>query len=435
MSVFAGVQTSGVLCSIVRAKLIALWIGPAGVGLNALLSNAFMMLSQLAQLGISVSGVREIASAGNASLRHRAIAAVLRWSVLLGMAGGALTLLLSPLLSWLTFDDFSHSWMFAVMSVAVLASVVSAGRQAVLQGTEDLQRLARLMTLSVLLSTAMAAPLFWWLRLQAIPWVVLMFAVVPAVLYLTDSTIRHHSRPSAGTPEQKSAASFISLGAALTLSSVLTIAAGYILTVFLNRFASMSEVGIYQAGYSVINNYLGVLVTALSVGYYPLLSSQAHSPRRCAVLVSRQLWLITCLLLVAVPVFLLCRRLIVWILYTPQFYTALPYLTLAVGGGALKLISNSMATMMLVKADIKAYMASEIISEIIGLGLSIAGYLLWGIAGMGLAYTLWYALYTVAAWLIVRCRYGMTINCRVTVFLSASMLTLAVIIALTAYYL
>lgn len=432
MSVFAGVQASGILCSLVRAKLIALWIGPVGVGLNALLSNAFMMLSQMAQLGINVSGVREIASAGGRQRRISIIAAVLRWSVRLALVGGAATLLLSPLLSRLTFDDFSHSWMFVIIAAAVMASVIAAGRQAVLQGTEQLQRLARLVMAGVLLSTVLSIPLFWWLRLESIPWVVALFAVVPSVLYLAFSGVKRLVKgettvgeTTAGTP------SFIRLGAALTMSSVLTMAAGYIFTVFLNRCASMSEVGIYQAGYSIINNYLGVLITALSVGYYPMLSSQARNPQRCAILMSRQLWLVTCLLLIVVPLFLLCRRLAVWILYSPEFYAAIPYITLAIGGGALRLVSNSMATMMLARADTRAYMASEIVSEITGLSLGIAGYLTCGIAGMGLAYTIWYAMYTAAIWLIIKYRYHMSIDRRVTVLMAAAALLLTTLIAVS----
>lgn len=36
MGIFGGVQSLQILCSVIRTKLVAVWIGPAGVGLIAL---------------------------------------------------------------------------------------------------------------------------------------------------------------------------------------------------------------------------------------------------------------------------------------------------------------------------------------------------------------------------------------------------------------
>ena len=36
MGIFGGVQMIGIICSIVRTKLVAMWIGPVGMGLFGL---------------------------------------------------------------------------------------------------------------------------------------------------------------------------------------------------------------------------------------------------------------------------------------------------------------------------------------------------------------------------------------------------------------
>ena len=38
----------------------------------------------------------------------------------------------------------------------------------------------------------------------------------------------------------------------------------------------------------------------------------------------------------------------------------------------------------------------------------MAGYLMWGMAGVGISFTLWYALYLAIVWPVVRIRYGVT---------------------------
>lgn len=55
MGLFGGVQVMGILCSIIRTKLVALWIGPVGIGLFGLFNNALEMISTGTNLGIRSS--------------------------------------------------------------------------------------------------------------------------------------------------------------------------------------------------------------------------------------------------------------------------------------------------------------------------------------------------------------------------------------------
>ena len=413
LGVFTGVQSAGMLCSVIRAKLIAMWIGPAGVGLNALLTNALDVLSQLSQAGIRVSAVRSIAATDDGRERTGLITALLRWALWLGSGGAVLTMLLSPLLSLLTFGDYSYSWMFVVLAVAVLASALSVGRSAALQGIGELKRLATLTVTAVIISTLLAIPLFYFFRLKSIVWVVTLFAVVQAAVFYIDpghrgshrSDLSHRQCFRIGMP-------FIRLGLVLTMSNALTMVSNFVITVFLNRYASTDEVGIFQAGFAIINNYMGILVSALTVEYFPRLSANIANRRRSEVLVSHQLMILMSLLVPGVIVFLIFSRQIVWLLYSADFMDAVPYLTFAVGGGVLRMVSSCMALCMLAAADSRAYMLTELGSAFTGLVLAIGGYMLAGIAGMGVAYLLWYALYTVAVWAIYRFRYRMRVRSR-----------------------
>ena len=52
MGLFGGLQVLGIVSSIVRSKLVALWIGPAGVGLFGLYNAALDMLASATQLNL-----------------------------------------------------------------------------------------------------------------------------------------------------------------------------------------------------------------------------------------------------------------------------------------------------------------------------------------------------------------------------------------------
>ncbi|MDE5929932.1 MAG: hypothetical protein K2H03_05565, partial [Muribaculaceae bacterium] len=122
-----------------------------------------------------------------------------------------------------------------------------------------------------------------------------------------------------------------------------------------------------------------------------------------------------------VAVFLMLRNQVGWLLYSADFNAVVPYLTFAVGGGVLRMVSSCMALCMLASADSRAYMATETCSSLTGMALAIGGYMLGGIAGMGVAYLIWYALYTAAVWLVYRYRYRMRLRRRALLALIAGL--------------
>ncbi len=171
MGLFGGVQLMGIVCSIVRTKLVALWIGPVGIGLFGLFNNALEMISTGTNLGIRSSSVRDISQAmegRSSSLVARMVTVVQRWSLWLGLAGALLTLTLAPVLSQLTFGDSTHIWGFVALSVAVLLQSLTNGEYAILQGTARLKRLASVTLWGTIVGLAVSIPMFYWLRERSI---------------------------------------------------------------------------------------------------------------------------------------------------------------------------------------------------------------------------------------------------------------------------
>lgn len=133
LGIFSGVQGMQMLCSIVRIKLVAMWIGAAGIGLFGIFNSAMEMISTLSQLGLRTSAVRAIAGTPRHNV-HAVVLAVRRWAWLLGLAGALVTLALAVPLSRFSFGDSDHAWGFALLSVTILLSALSAAEGAVFQG-------------------------------------------------------------------------------------------------------------------------------------------------------------------------------------------------------------------------------------------------------------------------------------------------------------
>ena len=398
MGLFGGVQVMGILCSIIRTKLVALWIGPVGIGLFGLFNNALEMISTGTNLGIRSSSVRDISQAlagQDRSLVSRMIAVVRKWSLWLGLAGALLTLVMAPLLSQLTFGDETHIWGFVALSVAVLLQALTNGEYAVLQGTARLKRLASVTLWGTIVGLAVSIPLFYLLRERSILPSIIAYALALATFAWL---FRDREYPVAHVDRRETfdmGKGFVRLGIYMTLGNFASILASYAFNAWLNVHAGTEQVGFYQAGYTLINKYTGLILTALGMEYYPRLSQVAGSRIRLRAFVSQEINVSLAVMAPVVALFILLRELVVWILYTPEFNVILTFVSWGMIGTVLRTLSWCLAFTILAKGDGKTYLWTEVASAVINLVLNIVFYRWWGLTGLGVAFLVSYLLYSI----------------------------------------
>ena len=398
MGLFGGVQVAGILCSIIRTKLVALWIGPVGVGLFGLFNNALEMIATGTNLGIRSSSVRDISQAiagHEPGMVARMVTVVRKWSMWLGLAGALITLALAPLLSQVTFGDQAHIWGFVALSVAVLLQALTNGEYAVLQGTARLKRLASVTLWGTIVGLAVSIPLFFWLRERSILPSILAYA---AALAFFAWRFRNRDYPTAPMSRRETfdmGKGFVRLGIYMTLGNFATILASYAFNAWLNVNAGTESVGYYQAGYTLINKYTGLILTALGMEYYPRLARVADSRIRLRAFVSQEINLAITVMAPVVALFILLRQLIVWILYTPEFNVIFSFVSWGMIGTVFRTLSWCLAFTILAKGDGKTYLWTEVASAVINLVLNIVFYRWWGLTGLGVAFLVSYLLYTV----------------------------------------
>ncbi len=404
MGIFSGVKVIGILCSLVRNKLIAWLVGPAGLGLVILYNSILDLIGQSTRLSIDQSAQRDISQAASADA-PRTVAVVRRWAVWLGLAGMAATCALSPLLSLWSFDSFSHWPSFCLLSVVPLCLTISACITAENQGLRRFRAVAASNILGAVGGLALSVPLIVWLRIDSIVWIILvygLFSFAGAWLY-------RPRLPRVAIPNNEVVAegkSFIRLGARITLATIASQAFAYVFIIFLNTYASTDTLGIYQAGFTLMNSYVGIIFTALWVEYYPRLAAHAHSARRLSIAASHEVRLTLTLLTPCLCLLIVLVNPVVRIIYAADFLAAIPYIVVACVGVVFRATSWCLAYVILARGDGRSYLVTEICSNVIGLALNIAGFLLGGFLGLGIAYTVWYAIYTLLVAGVCSRRYG-----------------------------
>lgn len=398
MGLFGGVQVVGILCSIVRTKLVALWIGPLGVGLFGLFNQALDTINTAASLGVRQSSVRDISQAAerNEGRRlSRLIAVVRKWSLWLGLAGATLTLALAPLLSQWTFGSSEHLWGFVALSIAVLLTTLASGEQAVLQGLAKLRRLASVTLWGTVFGLVVSIPLFYFLREESILPSIIAYAAGCAffALYFRD---KEHPAVQVSTKDTVTIGrDFVRLGIYMTIGNFVTILAGYVFNAWLNVQAGTDEVGLYQAGYTLVYKYTGLVLTALGMEYYPRLSRVAGSRIRLCAFVSQEINIAMMVMAPIAALFFLLRGPVVWLLYSPEFNVVVTFASWVMMGTVMRAFSWCVAFVILAKGSGKIYLMTETLSAIIGLALNVVFYRLWGLTGLGVSFLAWYVAYSV----------------------------------------
>lgn len=413
LGIFGSLEALKILCSVVRTKLVALWIGTAGVGVISLYNSTLEMLKCMTLLNLRQSSVPAIAGEKEEEKRKHICRYVDMLGLLIGIGATILVIILSPLLSYLTFESYDYAWGFAILAPTMLATSIGDARTAILQGLGQLRAIARASLYAVVASTAVAIPLFYWFRMAAIVPVLVIFPVFTTLFIFMMAEGKIKYPPHDARLFKSTVRSLIKLGSYLAIGITLGFTADYILRVYLNWDAGVDTVGLFQSGYTIVKSYVGIFFTAITMEFFPRLSATINRRRYSSVIVSHEISMSLWILMPIIVIFISFGDLIVNILYSKAFIEIVPYIIIAVTGTVLKAVSWCLSYVIVAKGDGKVYIFTEFISAAGLLAFSIPGWCFGGFAGLGWAYVCEFVLFTAATWAICRFKYRIIISARV----------------------
>lgn len=408
-ALFGGVQIVGILCSVIRTKLIAIWLGSAGIGIIGLYNIAIETITALTGLGIRSSSVREISEAESTRQPQelsRIVTVVRRWSWLVGLLGAAVMIGLAPMLSKWTFGDNNHIWGFTGLSCTLLFNALLSGEQAILQGTRQLKALARSSVYGSIIALITSIPLYYVWGLDGIVPALIVYAAATCVITLLyrDKKIQPSDISARQTIRQGQ--NMITLGVFMTVSSFITTLFSYIFSAYLNHSSGECAVGYYQAGFTLMNKYVGLIFTAMAMEYYPRLAGVRENTKLLSRYVGQQSEMMLLMMAPVITLFIVLHPLMVRILYTSDFYIINNYLLCAIQGMPFKAVSWSIGFVLLAHGNGKLYLITEFLSDAFTFIFNIIGYRYWGLEGIGISYTIGFIFYLGLIYIVCKHRYG-----------------------------
>ena len=187
--------------------------------------------------------------------------------------------------------------------------------------------------------------------------------------------------------------SMLNMGFMISLSGTMAILSSYLVRIFIRNHGGVEQVGFYNAGFTLLDTYVGLIFTAMSTDYYPRLTAVSHSNKLCKETINQQIEIALLILAPILIIFLVFINWVVILLYSNKFTPINEMIHWASIGVFFKAPGWAIGFILLAKGSAKLFLFNELFAKIYFLVLNIFGYYYFGLVGLGISYMVGYVLY------------------------------------------
>lgn len=384
------VQVVNIVIKVLQNKVAAICLGTAGMGVLGIFNNTIQLLMTGCGLGIPQSAVRDIAAAEGSNDNekvNRIYAITTRIVLFTSLFGLLTTVALSVFFSTRLFGDKSYTLSFIILSSVVFLQILSEGYLAILKGKQKFVDLAKCTITGAVVGLLITVPVYWWLKESGIILALILIAL--AQFIYVNIFVRKYKPSKIRIPLRelfKESAPMVKMGISLMIVSFVGVGFNLIVAAIIRHGGSINDVGIYNAGATILTSYFGVLITAMSTDFYPRVSAVYDNNDELKNLVNRQCLLCLALFFPIVVLFVFAAPFFIEFLYTADFIEATEYTDYAMVGTLLIICSNFLGIILLAKQKSRIFLSSVFSQRLFLLFIYYFFYNMWGMRGLGYSY-------------------------------------------------
>lgn len=403
-TLMGGASVVNVAIAILTAKVLAMLAGPHGIGLYGLYGGLVATIANWA--GIGTGGVRAIAAAHARSNRQEQaiITQALFWIALgTGIPVALAVFFMRRQLAGWIFDDAGQAHAIGILSIAIFMALWAASFTARLSGTG---RLARLAQISIAANLTAALAMLAGVRIIGLDGIVISMLVTQATtLALSYLALRRPALPDGPGPLlalRRHGGAIVRTGVALSASASLSGLSLLVVRGRINHVLGPEAMGNFQAAWSISMTYIGFVLAAIALDYFPRLTGMSGEPALARRLLNQQT---TLALVVTAPIFLFLfvfSPLVVRALYSSEFAPTVAVLRWQILGDALKVASWPLGYLLLAMHREKRYLLTEIAWNLLFVSSSWLLMPMLGVEATGVAFAASYAAYLALMLALVR---------------------------------
>jgi PST family polysaccharide transporter len=410
-SIIGGAAFINIAIGVLRTKVLAVLLGPAGVGLASLYNGLMGTASSIATMGLGPVGTRQIAEACSKDDTRAVMVArrALSWgTMLLATADGLVVWSLRSVLAVHALGSASYSGAVGWLSIGVALSVAGASQGALIQGMRRIGDIARLNVFGSAIGTALGIGLLWRWGNNGLVAYILVVPLASFVLGHIFVSRLPKARTESVTLQELTHEwkVLLRLGLAMVGAGFVQQLAQLWIRVDVARVLGAQSLGQYQAAFTISMQYVTFVLLAMGTDYYPRLTSIIHDPKAAGRLVNEQAEIAA---LLSAPVFIALMATAPWVihlLYATSFTPAIEILRWQVLGDVLKVASVPLGFLILAAGDGRTFFLTETAIWLILTGLIAALVPILRLPITGIAYLAMYAFYLPLVYWLARRRIG-----------------------------
>ena len=402
-AITGGSQALQIAIGIIRVKVFAVLLGPAGIGLLGIYQSITGVATTVAGCGLGKSGVRQIASsAGSEEVLTAVRRALLFSNVVLGLTGMWAVWLFREPIAQVGFDGAIQANDVGWLGLGVFLALIASSQTTLLQGLRRIGDLAKVGVISAFVASAAGILCIYKLGESGVVWFVIATPALSIVVasYYTKRLPQPESNYD-WMRVRDQCQSMIKFGMPVMLAGLLN--AG---TLLFARSLILHELGIeasghFQASWTISITYLGFILGAMGTDYYPRLTAAIHSPENARQLVNEQGEMALLLGGAVVLAVITVAPLIMTVLYSSAFKIAGEVLRWQMLGSVIKLIGWPMGFVVLASGRSGLFVYTQFVWNAVFL---LCLYLLLdeiGLLAVGVGFCLAYAVGALNVWFVV----------------------------------
>ena len=405
--ILSGSSVIRILLGLVTAKVMALYLQPAGYGYYGLLQSFVGLTSLVVGMGIATGLVR--LGAGAVTRTDQVTISSLRsasWLMFAGLCSAALsiTALLRQSISRLALGTTDYGQTILLMVIALLFTLAGDIQLGTLNAYHRVEALAKCGVASAVLAAGVSilTVLIW--RAQGIVPAVIGGAMVSWAV--SGYVLRHDVGPLRVRPTRqdtlKAVRSLLRFGGPYTASMLVGTGVQLALPIVVLHLLGTESVGFYKAASAISVGYLGFLVVSMGQDYYPRVSAVADQPGVLVELINEQHRLV---MILAVPMILGTLALVPYLVplvYSHKFIPTVQILEWQLIGDLFKFSSWTMSFIILARCRSSIFFLSELMAGAANLLMTWLAVRWFGLPGLGIGFLASYIIYYAVVWLIVR---------------------------------
>ena len=409
-SIFGGVQVFEILIRIIRSKFIAVLLGPEGMGIAGLLNSTIGVVSSITNFGLQTSAIKDIAKASTSNDLieiSKTVKTVKRLVWLTGLLGAVIIFVFSSWFSRITFGNTDYTFAFMWISITLLLNQISTGQRVVLQGFRKLAYLAKSSLLGSVFGLVIVIPIYYIYGIDGIvPGIIITSTITLVLSWYFSRKIKIENINLSFAEIFSNGRNMMTMGFMISLSGFLGMGSAFLIRIFISNTGGVNEVGLFTAGFAIINTYVGLVFTAMGTDFYPRLSSVASDDVLVSKTINQQAEIALLILGPILIIFMVFIKWVVILLYSAKFVDINEMIYWAVMGIFFKAVSWSIGFIFLAKGESKIYFWNELLVNLYTLAFNIFGYYYYGLTGLGISFMLSYFVYLIQVYIISKKKFN-----------------------------